>query len=142
MLIVMKANLPCFLKIKLTNFLRKRALNWNESYNIAEQTGASISIASLFMGILEDILLGKEVTMMAAKFHLTLVRMIDNIAKNQGVKGLVFSGGVFQNGLLVDLIHHHLSPKYNLYFHKYLSPNDENIALGQMAYFMNFGYSV
>jgi hydrogenase maturation protein HypF len=123
-------------------FFKEKGINWNESYNIAEQTGVSISIASLFMGILEDILLGKEVTMMAAKFHLTLVRMIDNIAKNQGVKGLVFSGGVFQNGLLVDLIHHHLSPKYNLYFHKYLSPNDENIALGQMAYFMNFGYSV
>ncbi len=123
-------------------FFKEKGLDWNESYKIAEQTGVSISIASLFMGILEDIHLGKEVTMIAAKFHLALVRMIENIAKNQGVKVLVFSGGVFQNGLLVDLIHHHLSPKYNLYFHKNLSPNDENIALGQMAYFMNFGFSI
>ena len=122
-------------------FFKEKGLNWYESYNIDEKTEASISIVSLFMSILEDIYLGKEANMIAAKFHLTLVKMIEDIAKYQGVKVLVFSGGVFQNGLLVDLIHYHLSSKFTLHFHKQLSPNDENVALGQMAYFMKFGYS-
>jgi len=47
---------------------------------------------------------------------------------------LAFSGGVFQNALLVDLIIDRLSPGFDLYFHKELSPNDEGIALGQMLW--------
>lgn len=122
-------------------FYIKEGLGWNESYVFNEEISESLSIASVLTGITRDIINGQDVNMIAAKVHLTLVKMIETIAQRQGIKSLVFSGGVFQNGLLVDLIHHHLSPKYNLYFHKNLSPNDENIALGQMAYFMNFGYS-
>lgn len=122
-------------------FYIKKGLGWNESYVFNEEISESLSMASVLTGITRDIIHGQDVNMIAAKFHLTLVKMIETIAQRQGVKSLVFSGGVFQNGLLVDLIHHHLSPKYNLYFHEDLSPNDENIALGQMAYFMNFGYS-
>lgn len=122
-------------------FYVKEGLDWNESYDFYEEISESISIESIFTGIIYDILNGQDVNMIAAKFHLTLVNMIASIARRQGIKMLVFSGGVFQNGLLVDLIHHHLSTKFTLFFHKQLSPNDENIALGQMAYFMNFGYS-
>jgi hydrogenase maturation protein HypF len=48
------------------------------------------------------------------------------------MKRLAFSGGVFQNAVLVDLLIHHLSKDFTLFFHKELSPNDENIAFGQM----------
>lgn len=122
-------------------FYVKEGLGWNESYVFNEEISESISMASVLTGITRDIINGQDVNMIAAKFHVTLVKMIETIAQRQGIKSLVFSGGVFQNGLLVDLIHHHLSSDYSLYFHKNLSPNDENIALGQMAYFMNFGYS-
>jgi hydrogenase maturation protein HypF len=123
-------------------FYVKEGLGWNESYVFSGEISESLSMASVLTGIIRDIINGQDVNMIAAKFHLTLVKMIETIAQRQGVKSLVFSGGVFQNGLLVDLIHHHLSPKYNLYFHENLSPNDENIALGQMAYFMKFGHSI
>jgi hydrogenase maturation protein HypF len=123
-------------------FYHKNGLNWNESYVFSEDVSESLTLESVFFGIIHDIINGLEVNVIAAKFHLTLVKIIETIAQKQCVKVLIFSGGVFQNGLLVDLIHHHLSPKYNLYFHKNLSPNDENIALGQMAYFLKFGNTI
>ena len=53
------------------------------------------------------------------------------------IEKICFSGGVFQNALLVDWIQHEYSNKYDLYFHEDLSPNDENISFGQMIYFDN-----
>ena len=58
----------------------------------------------------------------------------EKIAKAKGCKKIAFSGGVFQNGLLVDLTIEHLSKNYDLFFHKELSPNDENISFGQLIY--------
>ncbi len=48
---------------------------------------------------------------------------------------LAFSGGVFQNTLLVDMIIELLSHKRRLYFHQQLSPNDECIGFGQLSCF-------
>ena len=69
----------------------------------------------------------------AMSFHLFLVEWIDWQAQNQKVKHLGFSGGVFQNSLLIDLIITKLVDRYELYFHNDLSPNDENIAFGQLG---------
>lgn len=65
-------------------------------------------------------------------FHDFLAQWIQMQAEKNQVKKLAFSGGVFQNALLVDLITDKLSNEYELYFHKELSPNDENIAHGQL----------
>lgn len=73
----------------------------------------------------------------AFKFHITLVEIIRRIAKEHKVNHLAFSGGVFQNGLLVDLLFHKLENDFSLYFHQELSPNDENIAFGQLALYIN-----
>ena len=55
---------------------------------------------------------------------------------NQYTK-ICFSGGVFQNGLLVDLILIQMALDKDLYFHEKLSPNDENISFGQLMYYLN-----
>jgi hydrogenase maturation protein HypF len=60
--------------------------------------------------------------------------VVSSIAKNQNIKKIAFSGGVFQNALLIDLLIHLLGANFQLYFHKNFSPNDENIALGQLNY--------
>ena len=73
----------------------------------------------------------------AFKFHITLVEIIRRIAEEHKVNHLAFSGGVFQNGLLVDLLFHKLENDFSLYFHQELSPNDENIAFGQLALYIN-----
>ena len=70
----------------------------------------------------------------AAKFHLSLPGYILNVAGKYNFKKLAFSGGVFQNALLVDLILDKMGKNFELYFQKELSPNDEGIALGQLLY--------
>ena len=52
-------------------------------------------------------------------------------------RNLAFSGGVWQNALLVDLAIDVLGEKFYLHFHEKLSPNDENISFGQLNYFLN-----
>ena len=80
-----------------------------------------------------------EITLeeIALKFHITLVQIVRRMAEEHKVNHLAFSGGVFQNGLLVDLLYHYLEKDFNLYFHEELSPNDENIAFGQLALYAN-----
>jgi hydrogenase maturation protein HypF len=73
----------------------------------------------------------------AARFHVSLVQSVKMIAANWKVDSIAFSGGVFQNAVLVDLLLHHLSNEYRLLFHQQLSPNDENIAFGQLIYSLN-----
>lgn len=97
-----------------------------------EIEGNEILINPMFREIVADLLQNKSQTEIAAKFHFTLVKIIDSVANLLKIKELAFSGGVFQNSLLVDLIIHFLESKYKLYFHKNLSPNDECIAYGQI----------
>ncbi len=68
----------------------------------------------------------------AMKFHITLVEIISEISIKQKLRNLAFSGGAFQNSLLINLIEKKLSKENNLYFHKQLSPNDECISFGQI----------
>jgi hydrogenase maturation protein HypF len=69
----------------------------------------------------------------ALKFHVTLVRSIELFAITHHLSHLAFSGGVFQNAVLVDLLHRDLNDQFELYFHRDLSPNDECISYGQMV---------
>ena len=74
----------------------------------------------------------------ALNFHFTLVKVIEKVANFHSFKEIAYSGGVFQNALLFDLIEDELAVKFNCYFHENLSPNDENIAFGQLNYSVNF----
>ncbi len=73
-----------------------------------------------------------EPSVVAYLFHDMLVQWVAQQAQGAEVQYLAFSGGVFQNALLVDLLIDNLSDKYDLLFHKELAPNDENIAHGQL----------
>ena len=68
------------------------------------------------------------------KVFYSLARSISTISNVLNVDALAFSGGVFQNALLIDLIIKEMGGKKELYFHKQLSPNDENIGFGQLVY--------
>jgi hydrogenase maturation protein HypF len=73
----------------------------------------------------------------ALNFHYTLIKTIEKIANRAKIRSIAFSGGVFQNSVLVDLAHQLLKPDFKLYFHEKLSPNDENISFGQLNYYLN-----
>jgi len=94
-----------------------------------------IPTASLLQGILMDLQHSVPRKYIAAKFHYSLVCLVGTVAKNTGTERICFTGGVFQNALLVDWIHYRYDREYTLYFHQHLPPNDENISLGQLVYF-------
>ena len=96
-----------------------------------------IPTATLMQGIIRDIEKGKLKKYIAAKFHYSLVCLVGIVATKVEVTKICFSGGVFQNALLIDWMQNEYSGEYDLYFHKDLSPNDENISFGQMVYYDN-----
>ncbi len=71
----------------------------------------------------------------AARFLLTLVTYVGAVAEREQLGDLAFSGGAFQNTLLVELLERELGERYTLYFHEQLSPNDENLAYGQLVHY-------
>lgn len=116
-----------------TSYFRQSGLDMNEWYSSVDQFENVVSTKAILRGILSDLEEGKASDFIAAKFHFSLIQLLKQLANNLNVKQIAFSGGVFQNGLLIDLIQHHLGDHYTLYFHQQLSPNDENISFGQLV---------
>ena len=122
------------LEVIAEKYLSENA-GFNEYYKVGITDNGLISTTDLISAILSDIIIGRNSDYISAKFHFSLIEVIRSIADADNYIKIAFSGGVFQNSLLVDLIINKLSEKYNLYFHKKLSPNDECIPYGQlMAY--------
>ncbi len=115
-------------------YVQKHGHSMDRSYFTEGSHYYRIPTATFLQRITEDIKKEKNKNYIAAKFHYSLVHLVDLIAQNTATKKLCFSGGVFQNILLVDMLQYHLSGKYDLYFHKQLSPNDESISFGQLVY--------
>lgn len=97
----------------------------------------NIPTKNLFLKVLEEKKSGKSAGEIGLNFHYTLIKAIEKIAQRFAVKELAFSGGVWQNALLVDLAIEFLGEKFELHFHEKLSPNDENISFGQLNYYLN-----
>ncbi|MDH3323890.1 MAG: carbamoyltransferase HypF, partial [Flavobacteriaceae bacterium] len=70
-------------------------------------------------------------------FLFTLASLIYQVAKQQNLKKIAFSGGVFQNTTLVDMLKELNRNDYQLFFNHNLAPNDENISFGQIMYYLN-----
>jgi hydrogenase maturation protein HypF len=87
--------------------------------------------------LLIDLKDNKEKDFIARKVINGLAELVYLLSDYQMCNQLAFSGGVFQNALLVDTIIGLNHGNRKLFFHKQLSPNDENISLGQMAYYIN-----
>lgn len=91
------------------------------------------STARIIQEVIHQINLGSPRSAIAYQFHVNLVQWIRLVALQQDCRTLAFSGGVFQNALLVDLIITLLGDEFELLFHRELSPNDECISYGQLA---------
>ena len=106
-----------------------------DSYVIKDSTDNNLKAKEVLLCMIEDRNADKSIEEIAAKFHLSLVNWIADVALSEKCESIAFSGGVFQNAVLIDLIHQRLTAGFKLYFHKDLSPNDENISFGQFIYF-------
>jgi hydrogenase maturation protein HypF len=102
-------------------------------YSIPIESG-EWQLKPMFQAILNDMEAGLSASIIALRFHRSLAQTILQAAQNLHCAHMACSGGVFQNGLLVDLLVQHCPPSIRLYFHESIPPNDESIALGQLWY--------
>lgn len=114
-------------------YFKENGLDFPVSYFQEVQLYNPIPTRLLMEQVLKDLEDGQSRAYIAAKFHYSLADLIKSVAKALGIRQLAFSGGVFQNSILVDLVHHHMSQDFELFFHQELSPNDENISFGQVV---------
>ncbi|MDD5149923.1 MAG: carbamoyltransferase HypF [Flavobacterium sp.] len=113
---------------------KKELIDYLENIEFSENI---IPTKLLFDQIITAKINGISVGEIAKNFHYTLIKCIEKIASSNKIRTLAFSGGVFQNSLLVDMIIEFLSKDFELHFHENLSPNDENISFGQLNYYLN-----
>lgn len=92
-----------------------------------------INISAMLHEITEDIINGIPVEFIAKKFFFSLAGIVGTISEQTGIDCIAFSGGVFQNTLLTDMIIELYSHEKELFWHRQLSPNDECIGFGQLA---------
>ncbi len=123
------------LEVVARRFVSTSGIDKLHLYNENSGPNQFVSAKGILLKMIEDLQAQQSIGFIAASFHLTLVQWIIDVAKKEECTSLAFSGGVFQNGLLVDLIHIICEDDYTLYFHQDLSPNDENISYGQYIYF-------
>lgn len=105
--------------------------------NYLSNPSENLSAKEIITNIYTDLEHSVSTEQIITNFLFTLANSIFSVAKKHNYKHIAFSGGVFQNTTLVDMLLE-LAPKnYELYFHKSLSPNDENISFGQLLYYTN-----
>lgn len=87
--------------------------------------------------ILADINNGASSSLISAKFHNTLAKIILHAADNFNFKKIILSGGCFQNTHLTEKTIRLLEENnYEVYWHQRIPPNDGGISVGQIAAYL------
>jgi len=97
-----------------------------------------ISPKPIIQGVVNDYLNGTAVEIISYKFHLTLIQLVRELCQrlyqDTGLDRIVFSGGVFQNALLLTGLQKALiEDKLHVFTHSKVPTNDGGISLGQAA---------
>ncbi len=101
---------------------------------LPEIKNATIPTQKLLKSLYSDYVSGVPKQEIIVNFLFTLADCIFKVAATLKIKEIAFSGGVFQNTALVDMLKELSGTEYKLYFNRNLSPNDENISFGQIMY--------
>lgn len=102
---------------------------------LEHETQTEKMLERIIHGVANDKINLADPGLTAARFHISLADYIARIAGKYGIRKLAFSGGVFQNAWLIDLIRLFLEKDHELFFHQAYSANDENISFGQLMYY-------
>lgn len=105
-------------------------------YTCLDKAG-NIPARALLARIRAEANAGVAIPHIIRNFMYTLARLVIEKAETGGYRKIAFSGGVFQNARLVEMLRETGGVSYDLYFHRELSPNDENIAYGQLMYHLH-----
>ncbi|WP_299547847.1 carbamoyltransferase HypF [Seonamhaeicola sp.] len=98
---------------------------------------SGISGTDVLKGVFEDLNNGLGKEQIISNFLFTLADIILKVADKSGYKHICCSGGVFQNTTLLDMLIDLNNNTRRLYFNSNFTPNDENIAFGQLMYYLN-----
>ena len=95
-----------------------------------------ILTAPIIQGVVNDIINARPIGEISSRFHRTLISLFTDlsvqIGKEQKLKRVVLSGGVFQNAILLTGLTRALAEKnFKVYSHQQVPTNDGGIALGQ-----------
>jgi hydrogenase maturation protein HypF len=114
-------------------FLLRDNINQKYSFIIRDNHPLIIDFEPIILGIIEDIKLNTDRSIISAKFHNTLAAIIVAIAQKINIKQVLLTGGCFQNKYLTETAIFQLQ-KANFipFWHKNIPPNDGGIALGQV----------
>jgi hydrogenase maturation protein HypF len=104
----------------------------------AFECNETIQFTTTIQEIIDDILRGTDKSIIATKFHNTIILVIFETVKSirmkAGINKVVLSGGVFQNKYLLEgTIQVLLKNNFEVFSHATVPSNDGGIALGQLA---------
>ena len=122
--------------IKLENQISKYDLKQCNAYAEVLENGR-VPNKTIIKKIKNDFESGVKTSQIICNFIYTLASFILQIAKQQNITKIACTGGVFQNTILIDMLKEMANDEFELYFNCNLSPNDENISLGQMMYYLH-----
>jgi hydrogenase maturation protein HypF len=100
--------------------------------------GEAIRIRDLLAAVIRDVGAGESANCIGARFHNTVrsiaVQSAQSVRAARGIRGVVLSGGVWQNALLLELATGALQEAgFEVYTHHRVPANDGGLALGQAA---------
>jgi len=106
-------------------------------FKIIEADKLIINWQPLIENIILDLKKELSISIISAKFHNSLAKIILSVAKKMTAKKVILSGGCFQNGLLLERTIELLQMNnYKVYWHQRIPPNDGGISLGQIAAYL------
>lgn len=109
------------------------SIDINTFYQLDVKDDGEIDWSNLIQSILEDIQNGLPITLIAARFHNSLVEVMLTIAQRIGLKQIVLTGGCFQNRYLTERAIQKLQKAgFQTYSHQNIPPNDGGLAIGQI----------
>ena len=120
------------LEERARRFVNRHGLFMTRSLPSFSVTG-QCSPAVVLEELVDAVRKGEDTDLLSVRFHQTLAEWVGHAANEHSADVIAFSGGVFQNGFLVDTLCSRLGSTHQLLFHQELSPNDENIAFGQLV---------
>lgn len=101
------------------------------------QDGKPISLEVMISEIVTDLQNEVAIPVISAKFHNTLISIIDTTVRKMKLKyktnKVVLTGGVFQNRYLLEKTINRLNKEFEVYSPQNIPANDAGIALGQLA---------
>jgi hydrogenase maturation protein HypF len=101
--------------------------------SVAHEPWIVVDWEGMVLGILDDLKRGIPVGTISMKFHNTMAEIIVQIARRVAHKGIVLTGGCFQNRYLTERAVQRLREEgFHPYWHQRVPPNDGGIALGQV----------